>query len=106
MVNGIGDSLEKVVIVPFCSNDVQENQLKGWLPPKGKEILLKTFLDEAKGNTFIEYEQVIFLLFFLIHTYHSLIRGVLIQSCPARAKNFTIHNSVVLSKILKMVVPF
>merc|ERR1719510_2731193 len=60
VVNGIGDSLEKVVIVPFCSNDVQENQLKGWLPPKGKEILLKTFLDEAKGNTSIEYEQVTF----------------------------------------------
>ena len=42
---------------------------------------------------------------------HSLIRGVLIQSCSARAKNspimyFVIHNSVVLSKILKIVVPF
>ena len=41
---------------------------------------------------------------------HSLIRGVLIQSCSAGAKNspimyFFIHNSVVLSKILKIVVP-
>ena len=43
---------------------------------------------------------------------HSLIRGVLIQSCSTGAKNFTnaimyfvIHNSVVLSKILKIVVP-
>ena len=42
---------------------------------------------------------------------HSLIRGVLIQSCSAGAKSFinymyfVIHNSVVLSKILKIVVP-
>ena len=57
VVNGIGNSLEKVVIVPFCSHDVQENQLEG------KEILLRTFLDGAKGNTFIEYEQVIFNYF-------------------------------------------
>ena len=43
---------------------------------------------------------------------HSLIRGVLIQSCaPPELKispimNFVIHNSVVLSKILEIVVPF
>ena len=43
----------------------------------------------------------------------SLIRGVLIQICSAGAKNFTNYvfchpqcNSVVLSKILKIVVPF
>ena len=53
MVNGIGNSLEKVIIVPFCSHTIQENQLEG------KEISLKTFLNEAKGNTSIEYEQVI-----------------------------------------------
>ena len=52
MVNGIGNSLEKVVIVPFCCQDVQDNQLEG------KEISLKTFLDGAKGITSIEYEQV------------------------------------------------
>ena len=57
-MNGIGNSLEKVVIVPFCSHAIQENQLEG------KEISLKTFLNEAKGNTSIEYEQVIFLLIF------------------------------------------
>ena len=41
---------------------------------------------------------------------HSLIRGVLMQSCSAGAKNFTnylfchnCHNSVVLSKILKII---
>ena len=57
-MNGIGNSLEKVVIVPFCCHDVQDNQLEG------KEISLKTFLDGAKGITSIEYEQVlnIFLL--------------------------------------------
>ena len=44
------------------------------------------------------------------YTIHSLIRGVLIQSCPAGAKNFTnymyfvMYNSVVLSKILKIIV--
>ena len=52
MVNGIGNSLEKVVIVPFCCQDVQDNQLEG------KEISLKTFLDGAKGIKSIEYEQV------------------------------------------------
>ena len=57
VVNGIGNSLEKVVIVPFCSHAIQENQLEG------KEISLKTFLEKAKGNTSIEYEQVIFLLY-------------------------------------------
>ena len=52
-----------------------------------------------------------------VSTTHSLIRGVLtIQSCSAGAKNFTnyvfchpymaIIHSVVLSKILKIVVPF
>ena len=48
---------------------------------------------------------------FLNLNMHSLIRGVLIQSCPAGAKNFTnyvfchVYNSLVLSKILKTVVP-
>jgi len=54
VVNGIGNSLEKVVIVPFCCQDVQDNQLEG------KEISLKTFLDRAKGIKSIEYEQVTF----------------------------------------------
>ena len=46
-----------------------------------------------------------------LNTEHSLIRGVLIQICSAGAKKFTnyiyfvIHSSVVLSKILKIVVP-
>ena len=49
-------------------------------------------------------------LWFICNTVlqHSLIRAVLIQSCPAGAKNFTnyvMYNSVVLSKILKIVVP-
>ena len=63
MVNGIGNSLEKVVIVPFCSHAIQENQLEG------KEISLKTFLEKAKGNTSIEYEQVIFLLYILLFNF-------------------------------------
>ena len=62
-MNGIGNSLEKVVIVPFCSHAIQENQLEG------KEISLKTFLNEAKGNTSIEYEQVIFLLYILLFNF-------------------------------------
>ena len=53
VVNGIGDSLEKVIIVPFCNTkNLHEIQLKG------KEILVKSFIDMAKGNSTIEYEQV------------------------------------------------
>ena len=57
-----------------------------------------------------EQRQNINILFW-ITVLHSLIRGVLIQSCSAGAKispimYFVMHNSEVLSKILKIVVPF
>ena len=81
-------------------------------------IYLKDFTDikiaSVNNSVLLFSNMLIWYLFSTFRIYHSLIRGVLIQRCPAGAKNFTNYvfchpqfsGVYCLSKILKIVAPF
>ena len=74
VVNGIGDSLEKVIIVPFCNTkNLHEIQLEG------KEILVNSFIDMANGNTTIEYEQVSVNFFNITSKKYFALKSIFLQ---------------------------
>ena len=52
VVQGIGNSLEKIVIVPFCTKDVSNVNLQP------KEVFIQDFLMEYSTDAELEYEQV------------------------------------------------
>ena len=57
VVQGIGDSLEKVIIVPFCCNTTESQKII----LQSKEVLIQDFLQEfAESEPKLVFEQVTF----------------------------------------------
>lgn len=53
VVQGIGDSLEKIIIVPFCTKDTSSG-----ITLQLKEVFVHDFLKEYSTDAVLEYEQV------------------------------------------------